>query len=63
MSRTWVLQFFDREDSATIFMLEELEKLEKVSIEVNYPRDLLSRNLIADEVAHRNINLAKGLER
>ncbi|MCG7532288.1 uroporphyrinogen-III C-methyltransferase [Psychrobium sp. MM17-31] len=63
VSRTWVLQFFDREDSATTFMLEELEKLEKVSIEVNYPRDLLSRNLIADEVTRRNISSAQGLER
>lgn len=62
VSRTWVLQFFDREDSATTFMLEELEKLEKVSIEVSYPRDLLSRNLIADEVTRRNISSAQGLE-
>ena len=63
VSRTWVLQFFDREDSATTFVLDELNKLEKVSITVNYPRDLLSRNLIGDEVVRRNISSAQGMER
>lgn len=62
VSRTWVLQFFDREDSATTFMLDELTKLEKASIEVNYPRDLLSRNLIADEIVRRNIASAQVVE-
>ncbi|OIQ47612.1 MAG: hypothetical protein BM565_05595 [Gammaproteobacteria bacterium MedPE] len=63
VSRTWVLQFFDREDSATTFMLDELAKLEKASIAVSYPRDLLSRNLIGDEVVRRNISSAQGMER
>ncbi len=63
VSRTWVLQFFDREDSTTTFMLDELAKLEKASITVNYPRDLLSRNLIGDEVVRRNIGSAQAMER
>ena len=63
LSNKWVLQFFDREDSATTFMLDELAKLEKASIAVSYPRDLLSRNLIGDEVVRRNISSAQGMER
>jgi len=55
LSKKWVLQFFDREDSATQFMLETFKKLEKVNIDVKYPADLLSRNLISDELRRRNI--------
>lgn len=62
VSRIWVLQFFDREDSATTFMLTELEKLQNLTIEVNYPRDLLSRNRVNDELVRRNINSAQSLE-
>jgi uroporphyrin-3 C-methyltransferase len=62
LSRQWVLQFFDREDSATTFMLGELAKLEKVNITVNYPRDLLSRNMISDELVRRNLSSATTVE-
>lgn len=55
LSQTWVLQFFDREDSATQFMLGEFKKLEKVNVDVKYPTDLLSRNIIGDELRRRNI--------
>lgn len=62
LSRQWVLQFFDREDSVTTFMLGELAKLEKVNISVNYPRDLLSRNMIGDELVRRNLSSATTVE-
>ena len=62
ISRQWVLQFFDRQDSATTFMLTELDKLQQLTIEVNYPRDLLSRNRVNDELIRRNINTAHTLE-
>jgi len=62
LSRQWVLQFFDREDSATTFMLAELDKLENVTISVNYPRDLRSRNIIGDELVRRNLSSATTLE-
>ncbi len=62
LSNTWVLQFFDREDSATKFMLNEFKKLEKANINVEYPRDLLSRNMIGDELVRRNIISATATE-
>lgn len=62
LSNTWVLQYFDREDSVTTFMLNELEKLQKININVQYPRDLLSRNMIGDELVRRNIISATATE-
>lgn len=62
LSQQWVLQFFDRQDSANVFMLKELGKLEKVNINVDYPRDLLSRNMIGDELVRRNLSAATTVE-
>jgi len=55
LATRWVMQFFDRQDSTTEFMLSELAELGNQQISVNYPAKLSSSNLIIDALTQRNI--------
>ncbi|MDP2559553.1 uroporphyrinogen-III C-methyltransferase [Psychrobium sp. 1_MG-2023] len=62
LSTRWTMQFFDRQDSTTEFMLSELEKLHKVSVNISYPQRLKSSTLITDELITRNIGRTRTVE-
>jgi len=55
LSSRWILQFYDREDATTKFMLNELRNLKKEQVSVNYPQKFSSSYLIIDELLQRNI--------
>jgi len=55
LSSRWIMQFYDRQDSTTEFMLSELDSLKNEEVSINYPQKLSSSNLIIDELLLRNI--------
>ncbi len=55
LSTRWIMQFYDRQDSTTEFMLSELDSLKGEKISISYPQKLSSSNLIIDELLQRNI--------
>lgn len=55
LSSRWLMQFYDRQDSTTEFMLSELDSLKSEKVSVSYPQKLASSNLIIDELSLRNI--------
>lgn len=55
LSTRWIMQFFDRQDSTTQFMLKELAELQRQKVNIEYPTSLTSSPLIADALRARSI--------
>ena len=56
LSSRWLLQFYDRKDSTTQFMLEQLGELKTLQIAVKYPRSFSSADMLYQELKRRDIN-------
>jgi len=63
LSTRWILQFYDRQDSTTEFMLNELANLKKEQVSVNYPQNFNSSNLIIDALLQRNVGYNNTVDR
>lgn len=63
LSSRWIMQFYDRQDSTTEFMLSELDALRNQKVSFEYPQKLSSSNLIIDELLMRNVGYEKQASR
>jgi len=55
LSTRWVMQFYDRSDSTTEFMLKEFAQLKQQKITVKYPKKFHTSDLLYIELSRRSI--------
>lgn len=60
LSTRWVMQFYDRKDSTTEFMLKEFSQLQQLDIASEYPALFYSSDLLYAELTRRNITASNG---
>ena len=55
LATRWVMQFYDRSDSTTEFMLKEFAQLQQLKISVKYPQKFNTSDLLYLELSRRSI--------
>ena len=56
LASRWIMQFYDRNDSTTEFMLEEFSTLQALNITIEYPANFDSSILLYNELKRRSID-------
>lgn len=55
LATRWVMQFYDRKDSTTEFMLKEFAQLQQLEITIAYPKQFHASDLLYAELTSRSI--------